>query len=195
MDKPTLAVIIGMGSWVPHLALVDIFLAVCYSNIAVRNRLSKHPRPFTLGLDVEGRIPRITITDVARRAKVSESTISRVFSSNSVRMRPATREMVLGAIEALNYRPSSLARSLVSKRTCTIGLLICDDSNPFYAKVIHGVESVALDRGYAIYLFITGCGLARGLAFANVRIRSTEFLRDGEGNGRGLGREGWRRWS
>ena len=115
-------------------------------------------------------MPRSTINDVARRAEVSKSTVSRVLSGNVDYMRPDTRARVLRAIEELNFRPSSLARSLISKQTRTVGLLISDVGNPFYSDVIHGVESVALDKGYAVYLFNVSYDLARGRAFTDVLI-------------------------
>ena len=113
---------------------------------------------------------RPTIIDVARRAGVSKSTVSRVLSGQVSYMRPETRARVLQAIEELNYRPNSLARSLILKRSKTVGLLISDVGNPFYSEVIHGVESVALEQGYAVYLFNVGYDLSRGLAFADVLI-------------------------
>jgi DNA-binding LacI/PurR family transcriptional regulator len=70
-----------------------------------------------------------TIGDVAKRAGVSKSTVSHVIN-NSRFVEENTRQKVLQAIEELNYRPSSVARSLVSKRTHTVGLLISEVSNP-----------------------------------------------------------------
>jgi hypothetical protein len=87
---------------------------------------------------------RPTIDDVAQMAGVSKSIVSRVLSGNAIYMREETRLRVEKAIIDLQYRPSSVARSLVSNRTHTVGLLISDVSNPFYPEVIHGVENVAL---------------------------------------------------
>ncbi len=69
------------------------------------------------------------------------------------------------AIAELSYRPSSLARSLVSKRTQTVGLLVSDVGNPYYADVIHGVEDRAVAEGYEIFLCNTNYSEGRGLAF------------------------------
>jgi LacI family transcriptional regulator len=77
-------------------------------------------------------------------------------------MRQETRERVLRVIAELGYRPSSVARSLISKRTHTAGLLISDVGNPFYSEVIHGVEDVAHTQGYDIFLCNTSYDLARG---------------------------------
>lgn len=108
---------------------------------------------------------RPTITDVARVAQVSKATVSRVLSGNYEYMRGDTRERVEKAIDELGYRPSSVARSLTSKRTNTAALLVSDVGNPFYADVIHGVESVAFDSGYDVFLCNTNYDLDRGMAF------------------------------
>ena len=108
---------------------------------------------------------RPTIIDVAKAASVSKATVSRVLSGNAEYMRAETRERVLEAIEQLNYRPSSVARSLTSKRTNTAGILVSDVSNPFYPEVIHGVEDVALNNDYNIFLCNTSYDLARGMTF------------------------------
>ncbi len=106
---------------------------------------------------------RPTIVDVAKVAGVSKATVSRVLSGNAEYMRPQTRERVLTAIEQLNYRPSNVARSLTSKRTYTAGILVSDVGNPFYPEVIYGVEDVALNHNYNIFLCNTSYDLQRGL--------------------------------
>ena len=102
---------------------------------------------------------RTTIADVAQAAGVSKSTVSRVLSGKTKYMREETRQRVAQAIQELDYRPSSVARSLVSKRTLTAGLLVSDVGNPYYAEVIHGVEDVALANGYNIFLCNTSYNL------------------------------------
>jgi LacI family transcriptional regulator len=109
---------------------------------------------------------RPTIADVARLAGVSKSTVSRVLNENMHYMRPQTREKVSRAINDLGYNPSSVARSLISKRTHTVGLLVSDVSNPFYSDVIHGVEDVAIARGYDVFLCNTNYDVERGKAYA-----------------------------
>lgn len=80
--------------------------------------------------------PRPTIKDVAPCAGVSRQTVSRVINHKG-EVSAATRARVLTAIEELGYRPNSIARSLVSKWTHTVGLLLSDVSNPFYPEVIY----------------------------------------------------------
>jgi LacI family transcriptional regulator len=108
---------------------------------------------------------RPTIADVAQTAGVSKSTVSRVLSGSADYMRPDTQARVEQAIAELGYRPSSVARSLTSKRTYTAALLVSDVGNPFYPEVIHGVEDVALAHGYDVFLCNTNYDTARGLTF------------------------------
>ena len=108
---------------------------------------------------------RPTIADVAQQAGVSKATVSRVLSGNAEYMRDTTRERVEKAIALLEYRPSSVARSLTSKRTNTAGILISDVGNPFYPEVIHGVEDIAFEGGYDVFLCNTNYDEKRGMAF------------------------------
>ncbi len=110
-------------------------------------------------------MPRPTIQDVANAAGVSKATVSRVLSGNYEYMRADTREKVEQAVSSLGFRPSSTAQSLKSKRTNTAAILISDIGNPFYPDVIHGVEDVAFDNQYGIFLCNTSYDLDRGLAF------------------------------
>ena len=105
-----------------------------------------------------------SITDVAAAAGVSKATVSRVLNGSSPYLRAATRQRVEQVIAELGFRPSGVARSLTSKRTQTVGLLISDVGNPFYADVIHGVEDQAIDRGYSVFLCNTNYDLQRGQA-------------------------------
>jgi LacI family transcriptional regulator len=104
-----------------------------------------------------------TIQDVADAAGVSKATVSRVISGSSTHIRPETRRRVEAAILALNYRPSAVARSLSSNRTHTVGMLVSDVANPFYAEVIHGVEDQAIGAGYNVLLANTNYSPDRGL--------------------------------
>jgi len=78
---------------------------------------------------------RTTIAEVAAVAGVSKATVSRVLSGNHKYLRAATRQRVERAIAQLDYRPSTVARSLTSKRTNTVGVLVADIGNPFYPEV------------------------------------------------------------
>jgi LacI family transcriptional regulator len=92
-----------------------------------------------------------TMKDVAKRARVSVSTVSHVLNGTRV-VSETTHERVLSAIEELGYQESLLAKSLRTQRTFNIGLLISDIQNPFFTSVVRGVEDVALGRGYHVFL-------------------------------------------
>jgi LacI family transcriptional regulator len=98
---------------------------------------------------------RVTMAQVAREARVSLMTVSRVIN-NKEGVSQATRERVQAVIEQLGYRPSDIARGLVTKRTGTLGLVMPDVANPFFAEVARGAEHVAYDAGYNLFLCSTG---------------------------------------
>lgn len=108
---------------------------------------------------------RVTIADVARTAGVSKATVSRVLSGHHQYLKAATRERVEHAISELEYRPSSVARSLTSKRTHTVGVLVADIANPFYSDVFHGIEDSALSQNYNVFLCNTNYDLERGQTY------------------------------
>ncbi|RAL25647.1 catabolite control protein A [Thermoflavimicrobium daqui] len=93
----------------------------------------------------------ITIYDVAREAGVSMATVSRVVNGNP-NVKPATRKKVLDVIQQLGYRPNAVARGLASKKTTTVGVVIPDISNPFYAELTRGIEDIATMYHYNIIL-------------------------------------------
>jgi DNA-binding LacI/PurR family transcriptional regulator len=91
-----------------------------------------------------------TIHDVARRARVSASTVSRALGESPL-VRVATRERVLAAARELGYQPNPAARSLITGRTGNIGIIVPDLSNPFYTGVLRGVQARARTCGYAVF--------------------------------------------
>jgi len=94
---------------------------------------------------------KVTIADVAREAGVSSQTVSRVLN-NKAEIKPETRRSVIEVIERLGYRPSSIARSLATNRTHTFGLVVPDIANPFWPEIARGIEDVAWERGYHVFL-------------------------------------------
>lgn len=94
---------------------------------------------------------RATIRDVARVAAVSHQTVSRVINGGD-RIAPETRARVERAITRLAFRPSHIARSLVSRRTRTVGLVMGDVASPFFPDVVRGVEDGLSPAGYSLLL-------------------------------------------
>ncbi|CAD7359466.1 catabolite control protein A [Staphylococcus schleiferi] len=84
----------------------------------------------------------VTIYDVAREARVSMATVSRVVNGNQ-NVKPETRDKVNEVIKRLNYRPNAVARGLASKRTTTVGVIIPDISNIYYSQLARGLEDIA----------------------------------------------------
>ncbi|MEU8755668.1 LacI family DNA-binding transcriptional regulator [Streptomyces chartreusis] len=92
-----------------------------------------------------------TMADVARRAGVSVATVSHVLNETRP-VRPHTRQAVLDAMEELGYTPNTLARSLVTSRTRSIGLAVSAISNPYFTEILQGVEAAALEHGYSLLI-------------------------------------------
>lgn len=92
---------------------------------------------------------RITIREVAQEAKVSPSTVSRVINGREAdHMRPETKQRVVDAMEALSYTPVKAAQQLRRQRSQTLGVLVPDISNLYFALLVRGIEAEAFDRGF-----------------------------------------------
>jgi LacI family transcriptional regulator len=96
-----------------------------------------------------------TIQDVADRAGVSIATVSHVLN-NTRFVSEETRTVVLEAVRELHYHPSAAARSLSSRKTWTIGMVISDITNIFFGHMIQGVLGVITPEGYNLVLCTTG---------------------------------------
>lgn len=92
-----------------------------------------------------------TIRDVAERAAVAPATVSNVLSGRR-QVRQELRDRVLAAIAATGYRPNQLASSFRLMRSNTIGILVPDLTNPFFATLVHHLEDRAAEDGYQILL-------------------------------------------
>lgn len=93
----------------------------------------------------------VTIYDIAKKANVSISTVSRVFNGNEL-VSKKTRKKVQKVIEEMNYIPNAIARSLVCQTSKTIGLIVSDISNPFFTDVIDGIDSILSSEGFTAFM-------------------------------------------
>lgn len=95
-----------------------------------------------------------TIKDVAQLANVSPTTVSYVINGTRY-VSPATEARIRAAIQELNYQPDFVARSLRAKRTMTVGLIVSDITNPFYADIVRGAQDELSSSHYTLILFNT----------------------------------------
>ena len=91
---------------------------------------------------------------MARLAGVSTATVSRALNGTG-QIAPATRAMIDDAVAQLGYHPNTAARSLVTRSTQTIALLLPDITNPFYAALVSGIQERALETGHTMLLCTT----------------------------------------
>lgn len=136
-----------------------------------------------------------TINDVARLAGVSKGTVSKYLNGANY-VSAESKARIAAAIEELEYAPNRLAQGLSSRRSYTIGLVVANIGNPFYAELIRGAEDVAAACGYILLLASTDgepkreSGIVQamrqrqvdGIAFASVRLADREvtaLARDG----------------
>ncbi|KGN01678.1 LacI family transcriptional regulator [Clostridium novyi A str. 4570] len=93
----------------------------------------------------------VTISDIAKEANVSQTTVSRVLN-NSGYVKDETRKKVLKVMKDLNYSPSAIARSLSTKKTNIIGVIVPDIKNPFFGDAIKGISNIADNHNLNIIL-------------------------------------------
>ncbi len=94
----------------------------------------------------------MTIADVANRANVSKTTVSRILNGNYAHTTEQTRDRVLQAIKELDYRPNALAKGLKSMKTNVVGIMLSNLKNPFWSTVLEGVEDTCHDLGYNLMI-------------------------------------------
>lgn len=95
---------------------------------------------------------RATIKDVATAAGVSPSTVSFVINQKPVPISKDTREKVMRAVKELNYRPNQLAVSLVTNTTNTVGLILPDSTNPFFATLSNYIEIKLREKNITVII-------------------------------------------
>jgi LacI family transcriptional regulator len=130
-----------------------------------------------------------TIFDVAKQAGVSTTTVSHVLNKSRF-VSAATTRRVRRAMKDLDYQPNAVARSLRRKHTRTLGLLVPDSSNPFFADMARGVGDYAFDHGYNVIFGSSNGNLERELAYLRVlnekQIEGLIFISAGE-SGKNIG--------
>ncbi|GHT59328.1 LacI family transcriptional regulator [Spirochaetia bacterium] len=92
-----------------------------------------------------------TIRDVAKEANVSVATVSRVINNRGY-LSAEIKQRVADAMQALDYHPNELARSLLSQKSHIIGLIVPSARNPFYGEIIYHVEGYAYEQGYKVLI-------------------------------------------
>ena len=93
----------------------------------------------------------ITIEDVAEEAGVSANTVSRALNDKD-EIKDETKERILKIADRMGYKPNRLAQGLRSDKTGVIGVIIPDNTNPYFAAVVKGIEQAARSKGYSIIL-------------------------------------------
>ncbi len=109
----------------------------------------------------------VTLKDVARHANVGQATAARALGSYG-RINPATRDRVLAAADELGYRTNALARSMVTRSTRTLGLVVSDIENFFFARIARAVTDVARAQGYDVLLLNTDENVEREIEAVRV---------------------------
>ncbi|MBN1173699.1 MAG: LacI family DNA-binding transcriptional regulator [Micromonosporaceae bacterium] len=89
----------------------------------------------------------VTLADVARRARVSPATASRVINGSAKRVTNELKERVLRAVQELRYVPNAHAQQLARSQRSAVGVIVHDVSDPYFAEITRGLQRVATDHG------------------------------------------------
>lgn len=134
----------------------------------------------------------VSIADVAKKANVSITTVSRVLNGSSHPVNEKTRERVLAAAKELNYLPSALAQAMVTQATRIVGVIVGDAIDPYFATIVRGAEDVGREHGYLVivcnsdripeielqYLNTLGSYRVDGVIFAGGGLVDDEYLQN-----------------
>ena len=95
---------------------------------------------------------KVTIKEVAAKSGVSIATVSQILNGNAEKFSPKTVEKVMNAKSSLDYQPDYFAQRMVMKKSKTIGVMIPDITNPFFAILLKGIEKVVYGQKYIVML-------------------------------------------
>ena len=112
---------------------------------------------------------RVTMKDIARRVGVSINTVSKALT-NKPDIAAGTRQMIFRAARELGYSYEIVTKSWAQRRTHVVGLVIADNANPFFARVVKGVESSLQQQGYGLILCNTNEDAVREKSSVDVLI-------------------------
>ena len=93
---------------------------------------------------------KATLLDIAEKANVSKTTVSMVLNNKKISVSDATRQKINDAVKELNYIPNTVARSLSTRKTETIGIVLPDIENPFFSEMARAIEDTAGKLNYNI---------------------------------------------
>ena len=111
---------------------------------------------------------KVTIEEIAKRAGVSEGTVSAVLNEKN-NVKPSTKENILRVMKALNYRPKGVARNLKNgKVEKSIGIIIKELNYPFYTNIAEGAKEYARSRGYSLIVASSDYDLESEKKFTNL---------------------------
>lgn len=97
----------------------------------------------------------VTIYDIAKEAKVSPATVSRVMNNSSHPVKQELRERIMETSRRMGYIPNLQARNLKNQTSTTIGIIIPSIANPFYPSIVRGIEDEIVARNY--HMIISSC--------------------------------------
>lgn len=117
----------------------------------------------------------VTLAEVAAAAGVSPSTVSRTFAAPDL-VKPPTRERVLAVGQRLGYAPNPIARSLAMGRTASIGVIVPDIANPFFAEILKATQARSARRGYTALLADTDENEVEEYELAEAVLRQVDGL-------------------
>lgn len=95
---------------------------------------------------------KVTIMDIAKKANVSKTTVSMVLNNKAINVSEETRENIFRIVKEMNYIPNTVARSLSTNKTNTIGIILPDIENPFFAMMAKTIENTAEKLNYNVIL-------------------------------------------